>query len=168
MTWNVRKLISPPFQCISLTNRVLSLIDCFTTYSNCMTWNFKNLISPSFQCTKITNRVLSLFDRFTTYYNCMTWNFKKLISPPFQFTKLVFLPYLRFYTSYNFQSENSYHHFSAQVSQIVFLAYLIVLRLITTVWPKMSQNSYNFIPQVQSVFLAYLTVLRITTVWPEM
>ena len=69
-------------------------------------------------------------------------------------------------------SENSYlHHFSAQVSQIVFLAYLTVLRLITTVWPKMSENSYlhHFIPQVsQIVFLAYLTVLRfLTTVWPE-
>ena len=39
-------------------------------------------------------------------------------------------------------SENSYlHHFSAQVSQIVFLAYLTILGLITTVWPKMSENS---------------------------
>ena len=70
-------------------------------------------------------------------------------------------------------SENSYlRHFSAQVSQSVFLAYLTVLRLITTVWPEMSENSYlrHFSAQVsQSVFLAYLTVLRlITTVWPEM
>ena len=69
-------------------------------------------------------------------------------------------------------SENSYlRYFSAQVSQIVFLAYLTVLRLFTTVWPKMSENSYlrHFSAQVsQSVFLAYLTVLRlITTVWPE-
>ena len=40
-------------------------------------------------------------------------------------------------------SENSYlRHFSAQVSQSVFLAYLTVLRLITTVWPEMSENSY--------------------------
>ena len=40
-------------------------------------------------------------------------------------------------------SENSYlREFSAQVSQIVFLADLIVLRLITTVYPKMSENSY--------------------------
>ena len=70
-------------------------------------------------------------------------------------------------------SENSYlRHFSAQVSQIVFLAYLTVLRLFTTVWPKMSENSYlrHFSAQVsQSVFLIYLTVLRlITTVWTEM
>ena len=32
--------------------------------------------------------------------------------------------------------------FSAQVSQIVFLADLTILRLITTVWPEMSENSY--------------------------
>ena len=38
-------------------------------------------------------------------------------------------------------SENSYlHHFSAQVSQNVFLAYLTVLQLITTLWPEMSEN----------------------------
>ena len=70
-------------------------------------------------------------------------------------------------------SENSYlRHFSAQVSQIVFLAYLTVLRLFTTVWPKMSENSYlrHFSAQVsQSVFLIYLKILRlITTVWTEM
>ena len=54
--------------------------------------------------------------------------------------------------------ENSYlHHFSAQVSQIVLLAYLTVLRLITTVWPEMWENSYlhHFSAQVsQIVFLA--------------
>ena len=34
-------------------------------------------------------------------------------------------------------SENSYlRQFSAQVSQIVLLAYLTVLRLITIVWPE--------------------------------
>ena len=39
-------------------------------------------------------------------------------------------------------SENSYlNHFSAQVSQIVFFAYLTVLQLITTLWPEMSENS---------------------------
>ena len=55
-------------------------------------------------------------------------------------------------------SENSYlHHFSAEVSQIVFLPYLTVLQLITTLWPEMSENSYlrHFSAQVsQSVFLA--------------
>ena len=55
-------------------------------------------------------------------------------------------------------SENSYlHHFSAQVSQIVFFAYLTVLQLITTLWPEMSENLYlrDFNAQVsQSVFLA--------------
>ena len=129
MTWKVRKLISPPFQCTSITNRVLSLFDRFTTYYNCMTWNVRKLISPPFQCTSITNRSLSLFDRFTTYYNCMTWNVRKLISPPFQCTSitnrvLTYLTVLRILTTvWPEMSENSYlHHFSAQVSQIVFLS----------------------------------------------
>ena len=70
-------------------------------------------------------------------------------------------------------SQNSPHHeFCAQVSQIVFLAKLIILRLLTTVWAKMSQNSYicEFCAQVsQIVFLAYLTVLRLVkTVWAKM
>ena len=59
-------------------------------------------------------------------------------------------------------SENSYlRDFSAQVLLMLFLAYLIVLRLITIVWPEMSHNSYlrDFSAQVsQIVFLAYLTV----------
>ena len=58
-------------------------------------------------------------------------------------------------------SENSYlHHFSAEVSQIVFLAYLTVLRLIIPVRPKMSENSslHHFSAQVsQILFFAYLT-----------
>ena len=66
-------------------------------------------------------------------------------------------------------SKNSYlHDFSAQVSQIVFLACLTVLRFITHVWLEMSENSYlrNVSAQVsQLIFLAYLAV---TTVWPEM
>ena len=69
-------------------------------------------------------------------------------------------------------SDNSYlRDFSAQVSQIVFLAYLTVLRFITTVWLEISENSYlrDFSAQVsQIVFLAYLTVLPlITAVWVE-
>ena len=63
--------------------------------------------------------------------------------------------------------ENSYfRHFSAQVSQIVFLAFLTILRLIATVWPEMSENSFlhYFSAQVtQIVFFAYLTVLRLIT-----
>ena len=59
-------------------------------------------------------------------------------------------------------SENSYLlQFSEQVLQIVFLAYLTVLRLFRIVWPEMSENSYLrfFSAQVsQIVFLAYLTV----------
>ena len=62
--------------------------------------------------------------------------------------------------------------FCAQVSQIVFLVDLTVLRLITTVWGRMSQNSYlrEFFAQVSHiVFLADLIVLRLnTTVWAKM
>ena len=65
-------------------------------------------------------------------------------------------------------SENSYlRHFSEQVSQFVFLAYLTILRLITTVWPEMLQNSFlhHFSAQkTQIVFFAYLTVLRLITI----
>ena len=51
----------------------------------------------------------------------------------------------------------------SQLSEIVFLADLTVLRFITTVLAKMSQNSYlhEFCAEVsQNVFLADLTVLR--------
>ena len=64
-------------------------------------------------------------------------------------------------------SQNSYlRQFSAQVSQVVVLAYLTVFRLITTVWPEMSENSYlhHLSAQVsQIVFYASLTILRIIT-----
>ena len=64
-------------------------------------------------------------------------------------------------------SQNSYlHHFTTQVSQIDFLRYLTVLRLITTAWPEMSENSYicDFNSQLsQIVFLTYLNVLRLIT-----
>ena len=64
-------------------------------------------------------------------------------------------------------SQKSYlREFCAQVSQIVFLVDLTVLRLITTVWGKLSQNLYlpEFIEQVsQIVFLAYFTVLGLFT-----
>ena len=68
-------------------------------------------------------------------------------------------------------SDSSYlRNFSAQVSQIVFLAYLTVLRFITFLWPEISEKFYlcDFSAQVsQIVFLAYLTVLRfLTTVLP--
>ena len=62
-------------------------------------------------------------------------------------------------------SQNSFfQEFCAQMSQIVFLADLIVLRLFTTVWAKLSQKSYQgeFCAQVsQIVFLADLTFLRL-------
>ena len=59
-------------------------------------------------------------------------------------------------------SQNSYlREFCAHVSQIVFLADLTVLRLITTVWVKKLQNSYfrEFCAQVSKiVYLAHLNV----------
>ena len=108
-----------------------------------MSKSITKLISPLVLCTSIKNRVLSWFDRFTAFWNFMSKSDTKLISP-----------------------------FCAQVSQIVFQADLTVLRLIRTVWAKMSQNSYlrEFCAQVsQIVFLADLTVLRlIRTVWAKM
>ena len=63
-------------------------------------------------------------------------------------------------------SQNSYlREFCAQVSQIVFLVDLTVLRLITTVWRKISQNFYlrELCAQVsQNVFLADLNVSRLS------
>ena len=53
-------------------------------------------------------------------------------------------------------SENSYFRdLSAQVSQNVFLAYLTVLRLITTLWRELSENSYfrEFSAQVSQIVL---------------
>ena len=53
-------------------------------------------------------------------------------------------------------NKSYFRDFSAQVSQIVFLGYLTVSPLITTVWPEMSENSYlrKFSAQVsQIVFL---------------
>ena len=161
MTWNVRKLTSPPFQCTSITNRVLRLFDHFTAYYNCMTWNVRKLI-------------------FATSVHKYQISFSKLIWPSITtvfVTKLIFTfqcTGMRFITTvWPEMSENSYlHHFSAQVSQIVFFAYLTILRIITTVWPEMSENSHlhHLSAQVsQIVFFAYLTVLRfITTVWFEM
>ena len=65
-------------------------------------------------------------------------------------------------------SKNSYlRKFSAQVSQIVFLADLTVLRFITTVWAKMSKNSYSrelSVQVSQIVFLADWTVWRLITI----
>ena len=213
MTWNVRKLISPPFQCTSITNRVITayynfdlnvrlkthISDPFycTSIYNCMTWNVRKLISPPFQCTSITNRVINLFDRFTAYYNCMTWNVRKLISPPFQCTSItnrVLSPIWPFYgllQLYDLKCQKTHYlrHFSAQVSQIVFFAYLTVLRLlqlydlqkthISTIsvhnnslicWQlyEMSENSYlrHFSAQVSEiVFFAYLTIYYNCMTW---
>ena len=106
--------------------------------------NGRKLISPRVYCSSITNRVLSWFDRFTAYYYCMNKKFHKT------------------------HISTSFVH---SVSQIASLPDLTVLRLNTTVWEKMSQNSYlhELCTQItQIVFLADLTVLRlITTVWAK-
>ena len=107
--------------------------------------NVAKIISPRVVCTNIRIRVLSWFDRFTAYYYCKSKKFQK--------THISTI-------------------FCAQVSQIASLPELTVLRLNTTVWEKMSQNSYlhEFCAQLsQIVMLADLTVLRlITTVWEKM
>ena len=115
----------------------LNLFDRFTAYYNCMTENVRKLISPPFQCTSITNRVLSLINLFAAYYNCMTWNLRKLLFfaiSVHKYHKSLFLPYLTvsrlITTVWPEMSENSIlRDFSAQVSQIVFLANLRILRL---------------------------------------
>ena len=65
-------------------------------------------------------------------------------------------------------SQNSnLREFCAQVSHVVFLVDLTVLRFFTTVWGKMSQNLFlpQFNEQVsQVVFLAYFTVLGLFTI----
>ena len=171
MTWNVRIFISPPFQRISITNRVLSLFDCFTTYYNCMTWNFKKLISDIsvHKDHKSCSYLIWPFYDLLQHYDikCQKTHISTIFSA--QVSQIVFFPYLTVLqlitTLWPEMSENSYlRHFSAQVSQSVFLAYLTVLRLITIVWPEMSENSYirDFSAQVsQIVFLVYLTVLRL-------
>ena len=75
-----------------------------------------------------------------------------------------------FPTAWSKSSKISYlREFSAQVSQIVFLAHLTVLRFFITKWRKASKILYlnKFTAQVsQIVFWAHLTVLRlITSVW---
>ena len=97
-----------------------------------MTWNVRIFISLPFQRISITNRVLSLFDCFTTYYNCMTWNFKKLIShkSPFYISvhkdhkscSYLIWPFYDLLQHYDIKCQKTHylHHFSAQVSQIVF------------------------------------------------
>ena len=82
------KLITPPFHCTSITNRVLSFFDRINAFYNCMSGNSRKLVPTRFQCRSIVNRVLNLFDRFTAYYNCRNRNDTKLISPPFQCTSI--------------------------------------------------------------------------------
>ena len=91
-----------------------------------------------------------------------TKNLKKLISPRVLCTTNVLGLLTRLWTK---MSENSYlREFCVQVSQIVLLADLTVLRLIFYGMSiKMSENSYlrEFCAQVsQIVFLAYLTFFR--------
>ena len=76
--------------------------------------NVTKLISPHILCTNVTNRVLCRLDRFTVYYNCMRKNVTKLISPRVLCTI---------------------------VTNCVF-SWMTVLRLIKTLWAKVSQNSY--------------------------
>ena len=108
MSKNVTKFITPRVVCTNIPNRVLSWFDFFTVYYNCLNKNVRKFISPRVLCASVTNRVLSWFD----FFSVITTVWAKM-------------------------SENSYlHEFCAQVSQIVFLADLTVLRTISTVWEK--------------------------------
>ena len=114
MSKNVTKLISPRVLCTSITNRVLSWFHRFMAYYNCMSENITKLISSRVLCTSVTNHVLSWFNRFTAFYNCMSKNVTKLISPRVLCTK---------------------------VTNRV-LSWFDRFTVITTLWAKMSQNSY--------------------------
>ena len=108
MSKNITKFISPRVVCTNIPNRVLSWFDFFTVYYNCLNKNVRKLISPRLPCASVINRVLSWFD----FFSVITTVWAKM-------------------------RENSYlRKFCAQVSQIVFLADLTVLRIITTVWEK--------------------------------
>ena len=149
MKWNVRKLISPRFQWKDITTNVLSLVDRFMADYNCLGWHVRKLISPQFQCTSITNPLFSLFDRFTAFFQlrklkCLKTNISAIsVQKYHKSCSQLHWPFWRIFQLYELKCQwNSYlREFSARVSQIVFLAYLTVLRLITTVWPEMSENS---------------------------
>ena len=120
MSKNFKNLLSPWVQCTSITNRVLSSIDRFTAFYNCMKKKFKNLITPYVKYTSITNRFLSSFDRFTVFTT------------------------VRGKTS----KISLIRDFSAQASPIVFSAQLTVLRLITTLWEKTLKKSHISVSSV--------------------
>ena len=88
VTWNVRKLITPRFQCTSITNRVFSLFDRFRLLTTVWTEMWEDSYLRQFSAQFSSNRVLSLFDRFTAFYNFMTWNVRKRISPRIQCTSI--------------------------------------------------------------------------------
>ena len=113
-----------------ITNRFLGFLTILRLFYNYMTWNVRKLIAPRSQCTSIIKRFLRLFDRFTAYYNCMSWTFRKVVSLRLQCTSIVQIVFSSYLTVLQLitivwpeMSENSYlREFSAQVSQIVFLA----------------------------------------------
>ena len=170
--------------CTSVTNRVLSWFDNFTASYYCISensylrefWfdrfmakkcireNVAKLISPRVLCTNITKRVLSWFDRFTAYYYCMNKKFKKT------HIWVLCTKRVRLWTK---MSENSYlREFCAQVSQIVLLADLTVLRLI---FYSMSRNVRKLISprvlcaSVTNRVLSWFDFFSvITTVWAKM
>ena len=141
---NVKKLKTPRDLYTSITNRVPMWSDHFTAYSNCMSEKVTKLVSPRVLCTNVAKHVLTWFDLFAAYYNCMSKNVGKLISPRVLCTSVknrVLRWFNRFTTYYKLYKqkcqENSYLcEFSSQISQIVFLADLTVLWLITTVFVK--------------------------------
>ena len=148
MSKNVTKLISPWVLCTSFTNRVPSLFDRFNAYCNCKNKIVKKLIYHRVRCKNIKNRVLSWFDRLKVYCNCMSKNVTKLYISASSLHKdhkscsLLIWPFYGLLQQYEIKMSQNWNlcQFCAQVSQLVFLADLTVLQLITTVWGKMSQN----------------------------
>ena len=124
MSKNVTKFITPRVVCTNIPNRVLSWFDFFTAYYNCLNKNVRKLISPRVLCASVTNRVLSWFD----FFSVITTVWAKM-------------------------SENSYlREFCAQVSQIVFLADLTVLRTISTEFLHKSPKSCSYFDRFTSFY----------------
>ena len=180
MSWNVRKLITPRVQCISITNRVFSLFDRFTAYYNCIIWNVSKVITPRVQCTSITSRVPSFFDRFTVYYNFMSCKFRKLVFLRVQCTKIinrVLSIFDRFSYYYNCMGWNIRNFITPRVqctsitdrtSRLIW-PFWCLLQLFELKYQKTHNSACSVHKHRKNVFVTYLTVLRlVTTVWAEM
>ena len=162
-------------------NRIPSRFEHFTAYYNCIS---KSVIRPTYlheffaqvskkSCSYLTwwfYGILEMFEQNSHKFHISTSSMHKYHKACSQ----LIWPFYGLLQLYEQKCHKIRHReFCAQVSQIVFLADLTVLGLISTVWVKMSKTKWypwEFCAQVSKiVFLADFTVLRInTTVWAKM